>query len=258
MRVPLVDGQGNFGSVDGDPPAAYRYTEAKLTARRRAPAGRAAPGDGRHAAELRRHAQRAGRPAGPVPEPARQRHRPASPSAWRPTSRRTTSARSSAACVYLIENPDATTAQLLDTRQGPGLPARRQDRHRPRDAAQDLRGRAGHASRSRREWKVEDGRQGKQQIVVTSIPYGVNKGKLESDIGEIIEERKLPQLVGLTNEIEREGRPAHRPGDEARHRPEPGDGLPLQAHGAAGELRVQHDRLVPATGRHDDGPARTG
>ena len=42
MRVPLVDGQGNFGSVDGDPPAAYRYTEAKLTAAGRAPDGRAA------------------------------------------------------------------------------------------------------------------------------------------------------------------------------------------------------------------------
>ena len=93
MRYPLVDGQGNFGSVDDDPAAAMRYTEARL-----APLARemlrdldmdtvdfvpnydgAEPGaDG---------------PAGALPEPARQRLRRASPSAWRRTSRRTTCAR---------------------------------------------------------------------------------------------------------------------------------------------------------------------
>ena len=94
MRVPLVHGQGNFGSVDGDPPAAYRYTEAKLDRGRRAAAGGAAASD---TVTMRPNydntTRGAGRPAGAVPEPAGQRHRPASPSAWRRTSRRTTSAR---------------------------------------------------------------------------------------------------------------------------------------------------------------------
>ncbi|HEY8506126.1 MAG TPA: DNA gyrase subunit A, partial [Gemmataceae bacterium] len=50
------------------------------------------------------------------------------------------------------------------------------------------------------EWKVEELPRGRRQIVITSIPYGVDKGKLEADIGAIIEERKLPQVIGLANE----------------------------------------------------------
>jgi DNA gyrase subunit A len=72
MRVPLVDKQGNFGSIDGDPPAAMRYTEARMTA--------AAVAARRHQArhrrlprQLRRDARGAGRPARQVPEPAGQR-----------------------------------------------------------------------------------------------------------------------------------------------------------------------------------------
>src|SRR5262249_32884171 len=54
------------------------------------------------------------------------------------------------------------------------------------------------------EWKVEEGK--RPQIVITSIPYGVDKGKLEGEIGALIAERKLPQLVNLVNESnEKEG-----------------------------------------------------
>ena len=93
MRLPLIDGQGNFGSMDGDPPAAMRYTEARLS--------RAADAlledidkdtvdfqpnyDGSRAG--------AGGPAGALPQSAGQRRAAASPSAWRPTSRRTIWAR---------------------------------------------------------------------------------------------------------------------------------------------------------------------
>ena len=54
MRLPLIDGQGNFGSMDGDPPAAMRYTEARLDARRRCAARRHRQGNRRLPAELRR------------------------------------------------------------------------------------------------------------------------------------------------------------------------------------------------------------
>ena len=74
MRVPLVHGEGNFGSVDGDPPAAYRYTEAKLTQVAESLLSRTRPGDGRTPRQLRRQPPRAGRAAGAVPEPARERH----------------------------------------------------------------------------------------------------------------------------------------------------------------------------------------
>jgi len=94
MRVPLVDGQGNFGSVDGDPPAAYRYTEAKL-------AKSAIPllddierilSTSRRTTTTRTGSRRFFRPSSRIcwsTAPA------ASPSAWPPTSRRTISARSS-------------------------------------------------------------------------------------------------------------------------------------------------------------------
>ena len=75
MRLPLIDGQGNFGSMDGDPPAAMRYTESAAGQGRRRAAGRHRQGHGRLPAELRREPRGAGGPAGAVPEPAGQRRR---------------------------------------------------------------------------------------------------------------------------------------------------------------------------------------
>ena len=63
MRYTLVDGQGNFGSIDGDPPAAMRYTECRMTQARRRAARRHRQGDRRLAAELRRQGARADGPA---------------------------------------------------------------------------------------------------------------------------------------------------------------------------------------------------
>ena len=90
LRYPLVDGQGNFGSIDDDPPAAMRYTEARLGQARHRDASRHRGRHGRLRAQLRRVTAGAARPAGAVPEPARQRRRRGSPSAWRRTSRPTT------------------------------------------------------------------------------------------------------------------------------------------------------------------------
>ena len=181
--VPLVHGQGNFGSVDGDPPAAYRYTEAKLTPVAEPPDARAR----QETVDMRPNydgtTRRAGRPAGPVPEPAGQRHVRASPSAWRPTSRRTTSARCCEACVLLIDNPDATTAKLMEQGQGAGLPARRQDRHRPGDAAQDLRGGHRHASRCRPSGRSRTSASGRSRSSSRRSPTAWTRAKLENDIG---------------------------------------------------------------------------
>ena len=73
MRETLVDGQGNFGSVEGDPPASMRYTEARLHASRRGADGGHGQGHGRFRPELRRDAHRADGLPRRVPEPARQR-----------------------------------------------------------------------------------------------------------------------------------------------------------------------------------------
>ena len=73
MRYSLVDGQGNFGSIDGDPPAAMRYTEARPEAHRRGDDGGSRQGDRRLRPQLRRDHRRADGPADAVPEPAGQR-----------------------------------------------------------------------------------------------------------------------------------------------------------------------------------------
>ena len=72
LRYPLVDGQGNFGNIDGDNAAAYRYTEARLTRGRDAADGRARRGHGRFPADLQWRGGRARGLPRPVPQPARQ------------------------------------------------------------------------------------------------------------------------------------------------------------------------------------------
>ena len=93
MRYPLVEGQGNFGSVDGDDAAAMRYTEARHGQARHAPDRRDRQGHRRLLPQLRRNPDAARRAAQPLPEPSGQRLLAASRSAWPPTSRRTTWAR---------------------------------------------------------------------------------------------------------------------------------------------------------------------
>src|SRR5207247_1498707 len=103
-----------------------------------------------------------------------------------------------AAAVMLIENPEASTANLLDRVKGPDFPLGGKivtDRPTLRKTYEDGQG----SIKVQAEWKLEETAK-KTQIIVTSIPYGVNKGTLEGVIGEIIAARQLPQLTGLTNE----------------------------------------------------------
>src|SRR5262249_2799365 len=103
------------------------------------------------------------------------------------------------ACVYLIENPGASVAQLLDRVKGPDFPLGGKivtDRTTLRKIYEEGNG----TIKVQGEWELEDLGKGKPQIIVTSIPYGVDKGALELVIGQIIEEKKLPQLLGLANE----------------------------------------------------------
>ena len=103
------------------------------------------------------------------------------------------------ACVYLIDTPDATVAQLMEKVKGPDFPLGGKilaDKSALRRIYEDGRG----TVKVQGEWKVEELAKGKQQIVITSIPYGVDKGKLENDIGVIIDAKKVPQLLGQSNE----------------------------------------------------------
>jgi DNA gyrase subunit A len=197
LRMPLVDGQGNFGSVDGDPPAAYRYTEAKLT-----------PLADFLLAELRQHTVEM-RPTynseteEPVVVPAQFPNILVNGTAGIAVGMATNMPPHNLgevlrACIHLVDEPEATTAQLLDKVKGPDFPLGGKivtDRPTLRKIYEEGTG----SIKVQAEWKLEEqGR--KTQIVVTSIPYGVNKGNLEGQIGEIINSRKLPQLVNLANE----------------------------------------------------------
>lgn len=198
MRVPLVHGEGNFGSVDGDPPAAYRYTEAKLTKAAEALLSEL----DQETVELRNNY--AGNRQEPVVLPAQFPNLLVNGTSGIAVGMATNIPPHNLgevlrACIHLIDNPDATVAQLLDRIKGPDFPLGGKivtDRTTLRKIYEEGTG----SIKVQGEWKEETPKGGKPQIVITSIPYGIDKGVLEQTIGQIIEERKLPQLIGQSNE----------------------------------------------------------
>lgn len=197
LRVPLVDGHGNFGSVDGDPPAASRYTEARLAA-----AAEHLMTELRQQTVEMRNNYDATRQE-PVVLPAQFPNLLVNGVSGIAVGMATNIpphnlSETIRAAVHLIEEPDASVAQLLDKLKGPDFPLGGKiitDRTTLRKIYEEGTG----SIKVQAEWKLEKGAR-REQIVITSIPYGVNKGQLESAIGEIIAARKLPQLTGLTNE----------------------------------------------------------
>ena len=144
LRLPLVDGHGNFGSLgNDDPPAAIRYTECRLTAGRDADDRRHRRGRRRLPAQLRRPRDRARGPARGVPQPARQRRDRHRRRHGDQHGRRTTSSRSSSAARHLITHPDADPRRPDAVRARPGPADRRQDR-RPRRHPRGVRDRPRH------------------------------------------------------------------------------------------------------------------
>jgi DNA gyrase subunit A len=203
MRMPLVDGIGNFGSVDGDTPAAHRYTEARLTAVAEALMSELR----QQTVDMRRNYDNSRDE--PVVLPAQFPNLLVNGSAGIAVGMATNIPPHNLgevikAAVHLIEEPDATTAQLLNHIKGPDFPLGGKvitDRPTLRKIYEEGVG----SIKVQGEWKLEYVK-GKPQIVVTSIPYGVNKGNLEAAIGEIIASRQLPQLLNLVNESnEKEG-----------------------------------------------------
>jgi DNA gyrase subunit A len=203
MREPLVIGQGNFGSVDGDPPAADRYTEAKL-----------APLADYLMTELRQRTVEM-RPnydntrEEPVVLPAQFPHLLVNGTSGIAVGMATNIPPHNLgevvrAAIMLIDNPESTTAELMQKVKGPDFPLGGKivtDRTTLRHIYEDGEG----SIKAQGEWKEET--HGKKRfIVVTSIPYAVNKGDLESVMGAIIGDRKLPQVLSLANESnEKEG-----------------------------------------------------
>ncbi len=198
VRFPLVDGQGNFGNIDGDSPAAYRYTEARMT--------RAAEllmeGLDENAVSFR--ANYAENDEEPVVLPAGFPNLLANGATGIAVGMATSIPPHNVAEVidaarHLIEKPKATTEELMTFIQGPDFPTGGiivETREAMLEAYETGRG----SFRMRARWHVEDTGRGTYQIVVTEIPYQVQKSRLVEKLSELLEAKKVPLLEDVRDE----------------------------------------------------------
>ena len=198
VRYPLVDGQGNFGNIDGDNPAASRYTEARMTALAEA----LLDGLNENAVDFRDNYD--GTLQEPVVLPASFPNLLANGASGIAVGMATNIpphniAELCDACLHLIKTPDARDDTLLNYVPGPDFPTGGIIVESPeniRNAYATGRG----SFRLRAKWEVEDLGRGQWQIVVTEIPYQVQKSKLIEKIAELINSKKIPILADVRDE----------------------------------------------------------
>ncbi len=198
VRYPLVEGQGNFGNIDGDNPAAMRYTEARLTEVAQA----LLDGIDQDAVDFRPTYD--GEESEPVVLPGAFPNLLANGAAGIAVGMATSipphnAAELCAAAAHLLRHPDADTAALLAHMPGPDFPTGGvlvEDPEAIRAAYETGRG----GFRLRARWVVEPGKYGAWRIVVTEIPYQVQKSRLIEQIAALMEERKLPLLGDIRDE----------------------------------------------------------
>ena len=198
VRYPLVDGQGNFGNIDGDSAAAYRYTEARMTRG----AELLMEGLDENAVDFRITYDE--RDEEPVVLPAGFPALLANGATGIAVGMATSIPPHNVAEVIdaarlLIEKPKATTEELMQFVQGPDFPTGGvivEDRASMLEAYETGRG----AFRMRARWHVEDTGRGTYQIIVTEIPYQVQKSRLLEKLSELLEAKKVPLLEDVRDE----------------------------------------------------------
>src|SRR5512135_1527508 len=195
MRAPLVEGHGNFGSLDGDGAAAYRYTEARLR-----------PLAVELLSEIRKRTvdwrpNFDGVHSEPIVLPARFPNLLVNGATGIAVGMATSIPPHNpievldaaiAACV----DPDADPLKQI---KGPDFPTGGlllSDKRELRQIYESGQG----SLKLRGEWELEDGGRGAQKVIITSIPYGIDKADLVKGIGEVIIERKLPPLLDVRDE----------------------------------------------------------
>src|SRR5919108_4592976 len=193
VRYPLIDGQGNFGNIDGDNAAAYRYTEARLSET----ATELLDGIDEDTVPFRPTFN--GEEQGPVVLPAAFPNVLANGSSGIAVGMATNIPPHNAeelctALLHLIKHPNATIEKLVEFVPGPDFPTGGVIVE-PRDAIIEAykSGRGGF--RLRAKWHREDTGRGAYQVVITEIPYQVPKAKLVEKLAELLADKKLP-LVG--------------------------------------------------------------
>ncbi len=202
LRYPLVDGHGNFGSVDGDPAAAYRYTEARMA---------------KMAMPLLTDIEKEtvdftpnydDRILEPVVLPSRYPNLLVNGSTGIAVGMATNIPPHNLrevvdAVCCLIDNPDATLDDLMEFVKGPDFPTGGiiMGRKGIRSAYGTGRGRV--ILRARAE--IEEHKNGRERIVVTEIPYMVNKSRLIENIADLVKEKRIDMISDLRDESDRDG-----------------------------------------------------
>ncbi|HWW12843.1 MAG TPA: DNA topoisomerase IV subunit A, partial [Brevundimonas sp.] len=198
QRYPLVDGQGNFGNIDGDNAAAMRYTECKLTAA----AVLLMDGIDQDSVDFRPTYD--DQDEEPVVLPAGFPNLLANGSSGIAVGMATSIPPHNVgelidACHLLLERPDATTEELVQIVPGPDFPTGGvavEGHASILDAYETGRG----GVRLRARWETEDLGRGVWRIVVTEMPYQVQKSKLIADLADLIENKKAPLLADVRDE----------------------------------------------------------
>jgi topoisomerase-4 subunit A len=198
VRYPLVDGQGNFGNVDGDNAAAMRYTESRLTEVAQA----LLTGLDENAVDFRSTYD--GEEEEPIVLPAAFPNLLANGSSGIAVGMATSIpphnlGELSQALIALIENPNIQDRTILKFVKGPDFPTGGVLVDSPETIADAYKtGRGGF--RVRAHWQKEEGARGAYQIVIDQIPYQVQKAKLIERIAELLEQKKLPLLDDIHDE----------------------------------------------------------
>ncbi|HEY0104406.1 MAG TPA: DNA topoisomerase IV subunit A [Brevundimonas sp.] len=198
QRYPLVDGQGNFGNIDGDNAAAMRYTECKLTA------AAVLLMDGIDQDSVDFKATYDDQDEEPVVLPAGFPNLLANGSSGIAVGMATSIPPHNvgeliAACHLLLDRPDATTQELATIVPGPDFPTGGvavEGHASILDAYETGRG----GVRLRARWETEDLGRGVWRIIVTEMPYQVQKSKLIADLADLIEHKKAPLLGDVRDE----------------------------------------------------------
>ena len=197
-RYPLVDGQGNFGNIDGDPPAAYRYTEARMTD----VAKLLLEGIEDDTVDLRDNYS--GEKQEPIVLPAAFPNLLANGAQGIAVGMATSIpphnvAELCDAALHLIAHPEAESGQLLGMVRGPDFPTGGVIVDEPAVIAENYRTGRG-SFRLRARWAIEDTGRGTWAVVVTEIPYGVQKSRLIERLAEVVTEKKSPLIADVRDE----------------------------------------------------------